>query len=370
MVTNARSTPVQREAKRKKDADSREGKTVVKRIKRIPLFEKGGGLDLATSAGRKASQNKNNERVGLSLRKAQTKEEIDARNTANRERGEAQSIRDKETIARGSQPTAEDIRAGSGEELLSDQPQEEAREPLQRRDNFGEDALDTLSGAVTNPLEFVTEGRDAAVETFREQTFLKNTQDALGFAAVGVGLTVAAAGLMGALGVGSSGAPLSGTALTGIRSVEVVGSTSKVVGLAGIATNAKTVALTGGFLSKMGYPLAAVGVLGSMIGTYPFAGFIKEEALQTLGFATRTAGENGDIVGMENAVAAQEVILEPNAWSNLLAKIPVANVLNELSSFYKAARIKLDNDKITLTKLRGTEQDGREREETGDTGRD
>lgn len=112
------------------------------------------------------------------------------------------------------------------------------------------------------------------------------------------------------------------------------------------ATNKKSYALTTKLLSKTGMSMGAAGILLGAIGSYPFAGFIKEEALQTLGFGFNTAKNINDVEGMELAIEETEEIL--NAVPGILSKIPYANVLKQLSTFFEAARVKLEIDKRTF----------------------
>jgi len=103
---------------------------------------------------------------------------------------------------------------------------------------------------------------------------------------------------------------------------------------------------------KLLSPGLIAGTLLTVIGTYPFAGFIKEEALQTISFAVRTAEQNEDVEGMETALLEELQILEPNLWNKILNSIPFANVLNQLKIFYDAAMTKLRIDVKTLENLR------------------
>ena len=132
-------------------------------------------------------------------------------------------------------------------------------------------------------------------------------------------------------------------------------------------SNTKTKGLTTSLLSKAGLGLGTAGLLVGAIGSYPFAGFIKEEAIQTLGFAFNTAERNKDIEGMENALAEVEEILDNQG--NIMDKVPYANVLKQLRVFFEAAEVKLDNDRRRLETLRGEQEAGetafqRERRET------
>lgn len=131
--------------------------------------------------------------------------------------------------------------------------------------------------------------------------------------------------------------------------------------------NAKSQGLTKSLLSKTGLSLGAASLLVGAIGSYPFAGFIKEEAIQTLGFAFNTAERNKDIEGMENAIEEVDEII--NNANTIMDKVPYANVLKQLRVFFEAATVKLDNDRRRLETLRGELEEGetafqRERRET------
>ncbi len=116
------------------------------------------------------------------------------------------------------------------------------------------------------------------------------------------------------------------------------------------ASNGKSSGLTKSFLIKLGLTLGAASLLKDAVGTYPFAGFIKEEALQTLSFATKSALDNADIVGAEKAFAQQEEIL--NNEKTIINDIPYLNIQKQLAAFMEAARIKLENDRKTLELLK------------------
>jgi len=116
------------------------------------------------------------------------------------------------------------------------------------------------------------------------------------------------------------------------------------------ATNGKSISLTSGFLAKLGLSLGAVFLLKDAIGTYPFAGFIKEEASQTTGIGFFQAQKNNDIQGMEEAIARQEEIV--NAAPSILDAIPYLNVQNQLKEYFKSVEVKLESDKRILESKR------------------
>lgn len=105
-------------------------------------------------------------------------------------------------------------------------------------------------------------------------------------------------------------------------------------------------------LVKAGATAAIALTLVGAIGSYPFAGFIKEESLQTLGFAVRAAKENKDIAGLRKALDFQAEVLDAVLWEKFLAAIPYANIQAQLRDFYKAAKIKLGIDETGFEDLK------------------
>jgi hypothetical protein len=126
---------------------------------------------------------------------------------------------------------------------------------------------------------------------------------------------------------------------------------------AAIATNTVNAAKTTSWLSKIAgatvkSPAFVVSAIVGAIGSYPFAGFLKEEALQTLGMATKTAIENGDIAGAEKAYQQQQELLNPDLWKQILGAVPFANTMSALEDFYKAAANKNEQDRVTIEQMK------------------
>jgi hypothetical protein len=112
------------------------------------------------------------------------------------------------------------------------------------------------------------------------------------------------------------------------------------------ATNAKTLATTTSWIKKLGGAPTIVGIIGS----YPFAGFIKEEALQTLGMATRTSLDSGNYAAAQKSVDEVNETLNPKVWEKIIAGVPFANVVKQLQNFYKAAKTKNKADQEAIDK--------------------
>lgn len=172
-----------------------------------------------------------------------------------------------------------------------------------------------------------------------------------------LGYSLGAVGSLATLGlVGGKRASIPPS--TVVSDAAIVGAEPAVVTGSGLAyelyvSNTKTVAQTEAMLAKMG-GVSGVGAtaLIAAIGSYPFAGFIKEESLQTLGFGLNAAIKAGDLEGAMDAILLQEEILNPDLWDRLLASIPYANVVANLADFYNAARAKLAVDRKLVEDLR------------------
>ena len=112
--------------------------------------------------------------------------------------------------------------------------------------------------------------------------------------------------------------------------------------------NSGTMVATESWLTKLAGnirdPAFVAQNLVGAIGSYPFAGFIKEEALQTIGFAVLTAMKNQDIEGTREALELQARVLDPSMWGRIAEAFPYVNVMAKLLEFYEAARLKMGVD--------------------------
>jgi len=231
-----------------------------------------------------------------------------------------------------------------------------------------EKVMDTISAPLSKPMVTLKEGIGEAskeVAKSREEIKRGDTGEALKVIGTTLGTTAVVGGAV--LGAGALLAPSQaatiklgaesiGAIRTGIQNRAIVG---KLVEMGGntptvavkFATNLKTTGLTTSWLTKLGGATALIGIIGS----YPFAGFIKEEALQTLGFATNNALQAGDLEGAQKSIDEVNEILNPSVWNKIFATIPYANIVNELRRFYNAAATKNEQDQRTL-EIKRTEQ--------------
>ena len=147
----------------------------------------------------------------------------------------------------------------------------------------------------------------------------------------------------------------------------VVGTKGLIAGATGtagtIAVNGATKTTTTSMFAKMGMSLPAAGLAVSVLGSYPFAGFILEEALQTLGFGTSSAIKLGNLELAEQAIALNEEFLNPDIFDQIKQKVPFLNVLHSLDNFYNAAKMKMAIDRMIIDDMRLQQQTGETEEE-------
>jgi hypothetical protein len=93
-----------------------------------------------------------------------------------------------------------------------------------------------------------------------------------------------------------------------------------------------------------------VGAIVAVIGSYGFAGFLIEEALQTIDMAIYTASQNKEYDLAQTALNKKKEILNPTLLQNVLAAIPLVNVLEALKVFYAASDAKMVIDKEILNR--------------------
>lgn len=122
--------------------------------------------------------------------------------------------------------------------------------------------------------------------------------------------------------------------------------TTKSVSIASkIPVNVKTEKITRTWLERLGRaltnPTLVAASLIPIIGSYPFAGFIQEEALQTIDFGIRDARLSGNIELEEEAINFQAEILDADLWDNITSAIPFVNVVARLKEYKEAATLKL-----------------------------
>lgn len=121
------------------------------------------------------------------------------------------------------------------------------------------------------------------------------------------------------------------------------------------ATNPKTLGLTSSLIVKIGVGVGAASLLIGAIGSYPFAGFLKEEALQALSLPTFKAIDAGDLEGAKVLIGEVDEILDNKG--SILSKIPYANVMESVSNYFDAAA-KANNEWKRIIEIKTAEATG------------
>lgn len=229
---------------------------------------------------------------------------------------------------------------------------------------------DKASAVFTNPIETVTKGFEAGLEKQESQSVGENLLRASGTGAVaGAGIGLAGAAIAGRTAA-SAAIKVSPKIIQGIRERLTLtkfaqgGGTRAIAGKEVIATgknavlrntfktNIKSQGLTQAVLAKVGLTIPSASILLGAIGSYPFAGFIKEEALQTLSFGTKVAIDSGDLDQAQASIDQVNEVLNPSAIEKLIATVPYANVVKQLLDFFEAAATKNTADQKSLDKKR------------------
>ncbi len=123
----------------------------------------------------------------------------------------------------------------------------------------------------------------------------------------------------------------------GAISTVTKGFTAVSGGLGTVLTNPKTAALTTKLLVGAGLTLGAAALARDIIGTYPFAAFGKEEAIQGVGFPLNKALDAGDIEGAQMILDASNELV--NAAPTIADKIPYLNVQKAFGQYVEAQAI-------------------------------
>jgi len=95
-----------------------------------------------------------------------------------------------------------------------------------------------------------------------------------------------------------------------------------------------------------------VGTIITIIGSYPFSNFLREEALQTIDFAIMTARQNKDVVLYAKLIQFKEDLLERTLWEKILYAIPFVNIIEAAWDYYGAAKAKLEADKADFERFK------------------
>ncbi len=134
----------------------------------------------------------------------------------------------------------------------------------------------------------------------------------------------------------------------------------------GFATNSATAAVTASWITRLatslGKPRLIASVIGASIvgaiGSYPFAGFIREEALQAIKGSYTGAMIAGNTEVAQAAIVERLEILNPNITEQILNKIPFVNVLKQLKDYFDTARTAVALDQKLLDDMKIQQETG------------
>jgi len=176
---------------------------------------------------------------------------------------------------------------------------------------------------------------------------------------VAVGTALGTAGIIAGIGVISAATAIEAITLTTAGTAvqrAAAGQVTKKTIQKGIATNTVNAAKTTSYLGKLAKattkPAFVATTLLSAIGSYPFSGFIKEEALQTISFGIKTSIDNEDVEGAEKSLQLANEVLNPDVWGQIISTVPYLNIQRQLQNFFKAAALKMEADSKAVEKLK------------------
>lgn len=284
------------------------------------------------------------------------------------------------------------LNMGPGPQAAQGQPQPQANQSLVTGEQIAAEA--------PNPFETISEQEEKSLmDRIKNIVFDPNFLETgkpkfdLGRAVEGTAATV---GLLSGAGVVSSLLKKGGTqvasrgalskvaeAASGILRKPKIG-TGGLLNTAGrVSTNTKTAKQTQSFISRLvasakanpGTTTIAAGAsvlsvakfVNEMVGTYNFAGFIEEEALQTVGFVTSGSVKameddlkfnGGANLNLEDIELTQEnldfeySVLEPAVWSGIIDATPQKRTKDALGTFNKAGLAAADNKQRRLDEIK------------------
>lgn len=86
--------------------------------------------------------------------------------------------------------------------------------------------------------------------------------------------------------------------------------------------------------------IGAVQLLREALGTYPFAGFLKEEAIQTIDFPINDGIKNAESVEdmqiVREHMDVKATILTPDSRGSIIGSVPHQNIINSLNGYFTA----------------------------------
>ena len=141
----------------------------------------------------------------------------------------------------------------------------------------------------------------------------------------------------------------------------VIGKSVKVAGSVSAAIKTKTWLDKLAVALKKTTPIAAT--LFAALGSYPFAGFIREEAVQTTDFAFKTAAGMNDVEKMAAATVLIDDLTDRTVQEQILGSVPIVNTVAALKEYFKAVEFKNSVNKAYLSHVSKQLENGESEDE-------
>lgn len=130
----------------------------------------------------------------------------------------------------------------------------------------------------------------------------------------------------GAIPIGILGGAAAGITRAGMG-VGQLAEATRFTGIAGQAINAKTIALTGTWLRRLGFTAKAAVSLGGLIGLTAWGKHVKSEAIEFLPYQIQLAREAGDEATAQELEQLFYEIANPTGWANIMEEVPGLGVI-------------------------------------------
>ncbi len=133
-------------------------------------------------------------------------------------------------------------------------------------------------------------------------------------------------------------------------------------GTSTIIKNTKNIEATKTWITKLATslknPKLIAGELVTLIGSYPFASFIKEESLQAIKGSYTGAMIAGNTEEAEKALEARKEILNPDLWEKIISAVPIANSIKQLKDYFSIAQTAVSIDEKLIEDMKIQQQTG------------
>lgn len=96
-----------------------------------------------------------------------------------------------------------------------------------------------------------------------------------------------------------------------------------------------------------GLSIGAVSIIKDILGTYPFSGFIDQEAIQQTEFGFKLAYDSGNYDLAQQSIDFTRESLDEGFWNTTVSKIPIINTVESLQRYRDGVSLKVEiNQKV------------------------